>query len=297
MPYLYAHALHGLRAREQFPKKAYEMTQTHLDAFLLGLYGPDVYFGDRLPPPLFSKHAKPLGNELHALPGRLLFSKLFALTAPDDRAFSYALGFLCHFSLDNTMHPYIESRYRGNSHTRFEMRQDLLVRARSRDVRFFVSPNELYDTDGAVRMADGLHASLFFELDKKNTAGAYARSYKKWRRLQSLAYDPNGKKRRFTEGLERLLGRKRGTLSGFLLTVDENEPLDLFNARHKTWKAPWEKNLPRTESYFDLFDAAVADAVLLVTLAVSERQYGIFDEVLGAVGTRTMDGTNGFPKE
>ena len=292
MPYLYAHALHGLRAREQFSAPVYEMTKTHLDAFMLGLYGPDVYFGDRLPPPLFCKHAKPLGNELHALPGRTVFEKMFALTAPDDRAFSYALGFLCHLSLDNTMHPFVEARFRGNSHTRFEMRQDLLVRARAENASFRVAPNVLYDTDAAVRMADTLHTSLFFELTGKNTAGAYARSYPKWRRLQQLAYDPKGGKRRFLERLERLTGQKKGTLSGFLLTVDEAETADLFNLRHKPWAAPWAPDDVRTESYFELFDAAVDDAVKLVTQAAADREYRIFDETLALIGTRTMDGTN-----
>ena len=293
MPYLYAHALHGLTAREQFPKAAYEITATHLDAFILGLYGPDVYFGDRLPPPLFAKHRKALGNGLHHTPARVLFGKLFSLAGPDDRAFSFALGMLCHLSLDNTMHPYVESQYRGNDHTRFEMRQDMIIRERSNHPMMALSPTELFCCDRAVRMADGLMTSLIFDLFSEKSCGVYARSYRKWQRVQALVFDPTGRKRKALEKLEKLLGKRKGKFSGLVLSRDVKDDQDrLFNLDHAPWQAPWAPEEERQETYFELFDRAVADAAKLVTAAMSEREYGIYDEVLALVGGRTMDGVH-----
>lgn len=290
MPYLYAHALHGLSARERFNQEAFSIASAHGDAFKLGLYGPDVYFGDRLPPPLLSPHQKELGNRLHGMDGAVLFKKLFCLSCRDDRAFAYALGVLCHFMLDHNMHPYIESQYTGNSHTRFEMRQDLIIRSRAENPALLAHPNALYDTDRAVRMADTLMTSLFSDLFAVNTFGVYRRSYQKWRRVQSLCYDPAGKKRPFVRAAERLLGKPEWTFTGFLLTIDPAETRDLFNEAHQTWRAPWEKDRPRTESYFELFEQAVARAAEAVNAALSGRPYGDFDQALALVKNRSMDG-------
>lgn len=293
MPYLYAHALHGLSAQALFEKPLFDITSAHADAFLLGLYGPDVYFGDRLPPPLFAKHQKQLANDLHGLDAGVLFQKLFALTYRDDRAFSYAIGFLCHFVLDSTLHPYIESRARGGDHTRYEMRQDLLIRKRADDARLFVPPTALYRTDTALRLADTLHTLLFKELFARNTDGVYRRSYKKWQRVQQLVYDPTGRKRKLLARLDRASGHE-GRLSGFLLTIDPDDARDLFNEAHEPWCAPWDIHSVSTESYFDLFDSAVLDASAIANSAFTERAYGIFDDAISIIGHRCMDGTTSF---
>ena len=128
MPYQFTHALHGLMARDRLPEEGKTLLEAQEAFFLLGLYGPDVFFGDRLPPPLFAKHKKAVGNALHALPGKVLFSELLPMAAGNDGEFAFAIGFLCHLALDNTVHPFIEARARGLDHTRLEMRQDLANR-------------------------------------------------------------------------------------------------------------------------------------------------------------------------
>ena len=293
MPYLYAHALHGLSAQAMFDKPLLDITSAHADAFLLGLYGPDVYFGDRLPPPPFAKHQKALANDLHGLDAGVLFRALFALTYRDDRAFAYAVGFLCHFVLDSTLHPYIESRATGSDHTRYEMRMDLLVRNRANDERLNVPPTALYHTDTALRLADTLHTLLFKELFAKNTDGVYRRSYRKWQRVQQLVYDPTGWKLRLLKAYDRLTEHE-GRAAGFLLTVDPEDTRDLFNESHDKWCAPWDIASVSTESYFDLFDSAVLDASAIANSAFKERDYGIFDDAIAIIGHRCMNGTTSF---
>lgn len=293
MPYLYAHALHALRAQAAFVKPIQEITSAHQDAFLLGAYGPDMYFYDRLPSPLFEKQQKPLSNRLHDCDASLLFSRLFPLCCKDDRAFAYGLGMLCHFALDHTVHGYVESRYTGNDHTRFEMRMDLPIRDRSGDARLYVSPCELYAADRAVRLAETIHTSLFSELFSLNTAGVFQRSYYKWKRVARLAYDPSGRKLRFLRGVERRLD-KSGELTGFLLTYDGQDRRDLFNEAHDRWAAPWDVERVRSESYFELFDQAVSEAVRLADAAAGDRQWNIFDEAIGMIGHRCMNGKS-FP--
>ncbi len=291
MPYLYAHALHGYCVQDRLQKSAYEMTKRHMDAFLLGLYGPDVYFGDRLPPPPFARHQKALGSELHAAPGDGLFAILFQLSCSDERAFSYVLGFLCHFVLDSDMHPYIESQRTGNDHTRFEMRQDLVVRSCAGDKRLFCPPNELYRVEHAVRMADALHTSLFYELGGRRTAGIFTRAWRKWQHVQPLVYDPRGGKLRFLRFAERALRLREGKLSGFLMTTGPEDMQTLFNIGHAEWRAPWAPDSPRTESYFELFDNAISDAVRIAAAAMAGRKTRDFSEALNLIGERSMDGT------
>lgn len=291
MPYLYAHALHGCLAERRQNEALRAMLARQFDAFTLGLYGPDVYFGDTLPKPLLRKNRRYLAGMLHGADMGALFSALLPLAAGDERAFAYALGFLCHAVLDNNMHPYICSQYAGNDHTRFEMRQDLPLRDRFDEPRVKVSPGVLYDTGRAVATADALHAVLFAAVfpAERATGGAYRRSYPKWQRIQRMAYDPKGKKLRIVKRVEKAL-HKEGVLSGYLLTYDPDDTRDLFNERRTPFAPPWDETDVREETYFERFDLAVDEAASLLACAWAERENGSFSGTLRRIGCRRMCG-------
>lgn len=80
------------------------------DAFLLGNQGPDPLFYSVITPPIARFHA--LGTRMHVeAPSELIASLKASIFELDegDRAIgrAYALGFLCHYSLDSTMHPFV----------------------------------------------------------------------------------------------------------------------------------------------------------------------------------------------
>ncbi len=75
----------------------------------MGLHGPDLLFYYHAAK---SNPVSALGNAMHEEPGRVFFERARGVVheAKDrDAALAYALGFVCHFALDSTCHPYVEA--------------------------------------------------------------------------------------------------------------------------------------------------------------------------------------------
>lgn len=88
-------------------------TRDEAEAFLLGNQGPDPLFYSVACPWL--RGSQDLGNVMHdQLPARLMEALKNGLPFLTDGerpvARAYALGFLCHYTLDATMHPFIFSQ-------------------------------------------------------------------------------------------------------------------------------------------------------------------------------------------
>ncbi|WP_165043140.1 zinc dependent phospholipase C family protein [Adlercreutzia sp. ZJ138] len=80
------------------------------DAFLLGNQGPDPLFYSVITPTVARFHT--LGTRMHLdAPSELIHALKASIFELDehDRAIgrAYALGFICHYSLDSTMHPFV----------------------------------------------------------------------------------------------------------------------------------------------------------------------------------------------
>ncbi len=106
MPAAYAHYVFGKKVYQKLPEKERERICGNLDAFLLGLHGPDLLFYYY---PLGKNRVNQLGKRLHREIAADFFEKGRANYRSDDdpalRAYLY--GFLCHFILDSECHPYI----------------------------------------------------------------------------------------------------------------------------------------------------------------------------------------------
>lgn len=101
----------------QFGSEVYEEliefiggTQNEADAFLLGNQGPDPLFYGLVSPQYAASHK--LAQRMHReRPTELLaaFKRAAAALDPKDRPIgrAYALGFVCHYLLDSTMHPFV----------------------------------------------------------------------------------------------------------------------------------------------------------------------------------------------
>ena len=126
MPSTYAHRRFGADVLQQLPAALQDQIGKNRALFDVGLHGPDL---------LFYYHAAKsnpvgaLGNAMHEQPGRVFFERARGVVrqAKDrDAALAYALGFVCHFALDSTCHPYVEAYVResGVSHCEIETEFD-----------------------------------------------------------------------------------------------------------------------------------------------------------------------------
>lgn len=107
MPNVYAHYSLGVRALPKMSASHRQTIKDHPRAFALGLQGPDVFFYGSV---FRDSGADDFGNLLHAWSGRQVLEKMLSPyghkpVPPGVKA--YLIGFLGHYSLDMTAHPYV----------------------------------------------------------------------------------------------------------------------------------------------------------------------------------------------
>ncbi len=285
MPYNFTHALVGLTALQHTSEAVSALVNANLREFLIGTMGPDPYFGDTRPRPLFTRARDDLAEKLHTLDARVLFSALFPLAANSAPKQAYALGFLCHFLLDTNAHPYIEARYFGKEHTPAEIQIDLMMASRIAYPGVPQKPRVFYRTR-YLRDLDELHAQLSESLFSEETQGAFARSFRKWITVNALSYDPQNRKREFFSRLEKRF-HIPGKITSFLVSRHP-DPDDRLNLRHTPWRAPWEEKT-HADSFVELFDHACAEAPGLMDAAFSAMQSGDSVDAIERIGARRMD--------
>ena len=286
MPYNFTHALVGLTALQHTNEAVSALVRANPGEFLIGTMGPDPYFGDSMPKPLFAACRTDLAEMLHTLDARALFAALFPLAKDSAPKQAYVLGFLCHFLLDATAHPYIDARFSGAAHSPAEIQMDLMMTSRIGYAGVPEQPRRFYRTR-CLRALDELHALLASALFSQDTRGAFARGYRKWIAVNTLSYDPHNRKLRFFSRIEKRL-HAPGRITSFLVS-QHPDPDDRLNLSHAVWRAPWDETLARTESFVDLFDRACAEAPGLMNAALSAMLSGDDAEAMERIGARRMD--------
>ncbi len=127
MPAIFTHVQFGKEVAAVLPKELREATERHPSAFYLGTQGPDILFYHK---PLKSKKKNPVrkqGWDMHAQAAAPFFTRVAQILRerPDEAQTAYAIGFLCHFTLDSHCHPFIdEHSVNGLSHGKIEAELD-----------------------------------------------------------------------------------------------------------------------------------------------------------------------------
>lgn len=143
MPSTYAHRRFGANVLERLPEELSRTIQQNRELFDVGLHGPDLLFYYHA---VTSNPVSKLGNAMHDQPGRVFFDRARSVVQKAENrpaALAYALGFVCHFALDSTCHPYVErfTRESGVTHCETETEFDnALMRKDGHDpLRFFTA--------------------------------------------------------------------------------------------------------------------------------------------------------------
>ncbi|SDG91277.1 zinc dependent phospholipase C family protein [Marvinbryantia formatexigens] len=106
MPTTYAHDLFGKTVYKKLDSEIKELIARHSMAYTVGLHGPDILFYVR---PFQKNRINELGQKLHQEEAAGFFARGGVLyrETKDEGVLAYLLGFVCHFMLDSTCHPYI----------------------------------------------------------------------------------------------------------------------------------------------------------------------------------------------
>ncbi|MCL2349958.1 MAG: zinc dependent phospholipase C family protein [Defluviitaleaceae bacterium] len=301
MPGLITHLLGGQDVLGRVGDDVASVVKRRRRLFNAGCQGPDVFFyyplglclgiGTRM-------HTSRVGDFFGALAAELPYL--------DDKtknaAFAYFAGFLTHYALDCAAHPYVYYKTgfpapgrRGGRymayHLTFEAAIDTqllrhLQKCRPDDVKWWQSlAQRKQNAHGTtVYLAKNINKVYDTNLKGRNVMAAMACMAAASRILRS----PTGLWKRvlgFAENI--VLGHH--FYAALIHRQEINDGIDYLNEQKAMWREPWDAASRRFESFMELFDKGVADAVGLIN-ALWEYMHGqkTLDDFLELVGDNSF---------
>ncbi|MCB6560952.1 zinc dependent phospholipase C family protein [Gordonibacter urolithinfaciens] len=255
-------------------------TRDEAEAFLLGNQGPDPLFY-AVADPRLHEHNR-LGNVMHSeKPSELIKAFKDSLGILDDDELpvgrAYAFGFLCHYTLDSTMHPLVffheylltdagepglsrDDAHEVHAVIESELDELVLFEKRGETVATFQPWREILQASdfalGAVsKMYSYAALTVYGRIVPRDL---FARSVRNFRRVQRLFYSKTGAKRA-------LLGRIEGLVRPYSFYQSmSHRPVALTesiydNRAHEAWENPYTGEVS-TASFWDLYGRALEKA-------------------------------------
>ncbi len=271
MPGFATHYLFGISTmQKQKHTPLYAQIRRHPTVYGLGLQGPDIFFYylpsyfSRRENPGVAAHGEKTGRFLyHLMEGRKIFTDKEDLAI----ASAYIAGFLGHYTLDTTCHPYVygrthydpdDSSYFGR-HVYLETDIDafLLAQYKKQLPSAFHQERTIQLYRNECRVVAALlqyaYAKVFPELQlsyHSMYAAIRFMAFAVW-----VLYDPQGKKKALTRLAEKkIIGFAYA--SPLIASDDLRFTTDPMNLQHKMWRNPWKKSDASRDSFFDLMHQA-----------------------------------------
>jgi hypothetical protein len=263
-----------------------------VDAFLWGAQGPDFLYYHNLFLPR-RENLRSLGSKLHhENPAKLLSVMRDFLNQNDSEITEfYVRGFLCHYSLDRTAHPFVnwnvqalKNIYPGRSdsflHNHVESILDgIILRSATGqlavdfDLRKTVPKNEEVQTQ-----IEKLYCYIFerlYGIHGKHSDVLQAMCH--CRTICGLLNDKYMIKKPIAQALEKLTHKY--IVSSAIRAISEPDDFDYANVLHSKWKRT-EKDVDfRTESFLDLYAESIQESIKFIkefhTADLQELTHGI----------------------
>lgn len=246
----------------------------HNDLLIMGAQGPDFLFYKDAWPWKDNKSTYALGSLLHKeRTGDFFVQGLEYLLKTDQRsvsftsALAYWLGWLSHYALDQSLHPYIyyhsgipsnTSKEDGSSHNhkRFEAILDALLIKRvpfTRSQHDMLQPESIELTHAASLLEDVIPAVYNVPFDPSYLKTGFT----DMKRILHVLYDPYHIKRPLVRVIERLTSSPNAYASA-LFSGQFPSGIDWGNEQGRTWYHPCDPETARTESFWFLLDQGIS---------------------------------------
>lgn len=122
MPSIYAHNKFGKKVLKNLSPALQDFIHDYPDSFRIGLQGPDTLFFYR---PYYMNKVNQTGVRIHKEDAYPFFDDALSIVNAhglDSACHAYLVGFICHFALDRTCHPYVNAsmQFTGCGHIEIE---------------------------------------------------------------------------------------------------------------------------------------------------------------------------------
>lgn len=144
MPTTYAHDLFGKMVYHRLCPEIQEEIKKYQTTYQIGLHGPDILFYVR---PFHKNRFNKMAHRLHRENAAGFFEKgrrVWQETQKEE-ILVYLMGFICHFMLDSTCHPYISNYMKktGAAHDEIETEFDRALMLRTGKDPFHYQPGSV----------------------------------------------------------------------------------------------------------------------------------------------------------
>ncbi|MCR4955265.1 MAG: zinc dependent phospholipase C family protein [Lachnospiraceae bacterium] len=282
MPGFYTHYLFGSTTYHRIPDDyVRHIISTEKDVYCLGLQGPDFLFYFL---PSYLIHHDNLGSIMHEkrtgcfLYHLLLSCNSFFEKADRNIAMAYVFGFLGHYSLDSTAHPFIYDRthfahektqeyYSGHMGYETELDRELLDYYKHKKPSEFPQYKTIRLHPRQWRVVSSmLNEAIFHTYPEYHSTYAMIKTAITSVRFGTwLLSDPIGFKRP-------LVSRFEKRFFGYYpisIMIPSDKPTgfgDVLNVMHDTWKNPWVPSETSDKDFFDILEDARLDYLHLLEI-------------------------------
>lgn len=282
-----SHYLFGEQALAAFPPVVQLAAARRAAVFNWGLQGPDPLFFHKL---AFGSPLHKYGNLMHSeRTDELFFAFARAVNrmtgASREIAESYFYGFLCHYALDNALHPYVYCRQQecleaaprqSTSAVHCQIESDIDYALYDAE---YHAPVTEFDPDAYYKLTDEetavlavlLHYLLKVVYGVSVDTAALRSSFGEMLAVQNFLYAGSRTFYHSLRQVERLIRR------GAVLTSHiKAEPprWNCLNLDHAPWRNLWQPEIERTESVPELIEQARDKAVALAGQYAAEFDAG-----------------------
>ena len=144
MPTTYAHDLFGKMVYRRLDPQIQNIIKEYQTTYQIGLHGPDILFYVR---PFHKNRFNQMAHRLHREEAEDFFEKgrIVYQKTKNEEVLVYLLGFICHFILDSTCHPYISEYMKktGARHDEIETEFDRSLMIRTGKDPFHYQPGSV----------------------------------------------------------------------------------------------------------------------------------------------------------
>lgn len=262
---------HFLLAERLQKRKEISLPVSGIPAFLWGAQGPDFFYSHRFFPWQKGENLRKYGSRFHESPPCSLLDTMreYDKKSADPLVHAYILGFLSHYVLDSTAHPFV--RYSAHMlhtlvdpsteetchHAVESMLDVILLRYERSALPTEISLKKLVPKNLAVYQAIvGLYQRIIFLLYREEVSpSALHQCLQDCRTAFGWMTDRTTLKKQWIARREKKKNRPP-VLSCHMRSMTEEDNFDYANILHREWQWPLDKGPVRTESFFDLFDQA-----------------------------------------
>lgn len=244
-----------------------EKNEINQCAYFWGAQGPDFLFCHRYFPWMKGRTLKAYGSRLHETKPSITLNAMrdFLKQHGDPSYRSYVLGFLCHYALDSTAHPYINAlaaelaRERPNEtpstmHGEIEAALDAIVlRHETGKLPSEASLGKMFPkNEGVQRRIARLYRDVLFRVYSADVSEEeLLRATKDAHFVFSCLTDRTGLKKRAFDLLEN--GRPH-YIASHIVPLTERDDVDYANFQQAEWRAG---ELTSNQSFFELMGEAL----------------------------------------